>query len=365
MEDEAADCPLCLEQMDLTDRHINFCQCGYRMCLWCWHQIMENAAKDNRPGRCPACRNPYDEKRITMSQVDPEQCVAPHSPAPFPPGAGGGGVPAGGDRGPLTLTLSPRPAPAPASASRRLKIEEEKKKREKSKSKNRNRHNGDGMDRRALQNTRVIQRNLVYVIGIPMKLCREETLKRTDYFGRYGKIVKVSVNRNGVYSSNNQGGGPTGSAYVTFARNEDAVKSIQKLDGTTMDGHSIRACFGTTKYCNAFLRYQECTNPDCLYLHEIGMHTDSFTKEEMLARYGSKHQNFHELTHPLAMRAAGGSQHGAPAQNGRNGHHTSSHRNGDDSQAAGPSMQLHIAPLVNAAMAAPAHGEQQQQQSGC
>ena len=98
MEDEAADCPLCLEQMDLTDRHINFCQCGYRMCLWCWHQIMENAAKDNRPGRCPACRNPYDEKRITMSQVDPEQCVAPHSPAPFPPGAGGGGVPAGGGR---------------------------------------------------------------------------------------------------------------------------------------------------------------------------------------------------------------------------------------------------------------------------
>ena len=101
MEDEAADCPLCLEQMDLTDRHINFCQCGYRMCLWCWHQIMENAAKDNRPGRCPACRNPYDEKRITMSQVDPEQCVTPPPPPPppFPPwGPRGGGVPAGGGR---------------------------------------------------------------------------------------------------------------------------------------------------------------------------------------------------------------------------------------------------------------------------
>ena len=126
--------------------------------------------------------------------------------------------------------------------------------------------------------------------------------------------------------------------------------AVAALRAAGRSGHSIRACFGTTKYCNAFLRYQECTNPDCLYLHEIGMHTDSFTKEEMLARYGSKHQNFHELTHPLAMRAAaGGSQHGAPAQNGRNGHHTYSHRNGDDSQGAGPSMQLHIAPLVNAA----------------
>ena len=32
-----------------------------------------------------------------------------------------------------------------------------------------------------------------------------------------------------------------------------------------------RASFGTTKYCNYFLRGQECTNTDCLYLHSIGM----------------------------------------------------------------------------------------------
>ena len=32
----------------------------------------------------------------------------------------------------------------------------------------------------------------------------------------------------------------------------------------------MRASFGTTKYCNAFLRNMSCSNPDCLYLHELG-----------------------------------------------------------------------------------------------
>jgi hypothetical protein len=35
-------------------------------------------------------------------------------------------------------------------------------------------------------------------------------------------------------------------------------------------GKTIKACFGTTKYCNAFLKGVTCNNPDCLYLHDIG-----------------------------------------------------------------------------------------------
>jgi hypothetical protein len=35
-------------------------------------------------------------------------------------------------------------------------------------------------------------------------------------------------------------------------------------------GKTIKACFGTTKYCNAFLKGVPCNNTDCLYLHEIG-----------------------------------------------------------------------------------------------
>ena len=31
--------------------------------------------------------------------------------------------------------------------------------------------------------------------------------------------------------------------------------------------------------------FQPCTNPDCLYLHEVGSQEDSFTKDEIISAY--------------------------------------------------------------------------------
>jgi len=69
MDDDC--CPLCMDQLDATDKAINYCACGYRMCLWCWNQLMETAGKENLPGRCPNCRAEYDKEKITMSALDP------------------------------------------------------------------------------------------------------------------------------------------------------------------------------------------------------------------------------------------------------------------------------------------------------
>jgi hypothetical protein len=46
-----------------------------------------------------------------------------------------------------------------------------------------------------LASVRVIQRNLVYIIGLPANLCNESILERREYFGQYGKVLKVSVSR--------------------------------------------------------------------------------------------------------------------------------------------------------------------------
>ena len=35
-------------------------------------------------------------------------------------------------------------------------------------------------------------------------------------------------------------------------------------------GKQVKACYGTTKYCNAFLKGIPCNNTDCLYLHAEG-----------------------------------------------------------------------------------------------
>lgn len=40
--------------------------------------------------------------------------------------------------------------------------------------------------------------------------------------------------------------------------------------GCGSPGRVVRACLGTTKYCNAFLKGVPCNSKDCLYLHSVG-----------------------------------------------------------------------------------------------
>ena len=131
------------------------------------------------------------------------------------------------------------------------------------------------VDRRHLHNYRVVQRNLVYVIGVPVASATEELLRKPEYFGQYGKIGKIVIHRNHTAAHTSV------SAYVTFVYKEDAKASIQSLDGFWMDGHVLRASFGTTKYCNNFIRAVPCNNPECVYLHDLGDDDDRFTKEEI------------------------------------------------------------------------------------
>lgn len=119
----------------------------------------------------------------------------------------------------------------------------------------------------------------MYVIGIPASIVStDEALRKPELFGQYGKIGKVVVHRNTSHSSAHN----TVSAYVTFVHKEDAKAAIQALDGHWLDSTSLlRASFGTTKYCNNFVRGVACSNPECVYLHEIGDDEDRFTKEEI------------------------------------------------------------------------------------
>ena len=52
----------------------------------------------------------------------------------------------------------------------------------------------------------------------------------------------------------------------------DSLPGFSTLTGQCciFAGRVVRACFGTTKYCNAFLKGIPCNNGDCLYLHAVG-----------------------------------------------------------------------------------------------
>ncbi len=102
------------------------------------------------------------------------------------------------------------------------------------------------MNYEELLEARIITKNLVYVIGLSSKIANKELLQSEEYFGQYGTIVKIIVNKNKAYNISSQNG-PTYSAYITFSKPLEASLGILSLDNFIIHDHLIRASFGTTK----------------------------------------------------------------------------------------------------------------------
>ncbi|XP_057476784.1 uncharacterized protein LOC130764511 isoform X2 [Actinidia eriantha] len=224
-------CPLCAEEMDWTDQQFNPCKCGYKVCVWCWHHIMDIAEKDETEGRCPACRTPYDKEKIVAMEANCQRMV---------------------------------------STKKEQKSKPQKAKPKKS----------EGS--KDLTSVRVIQRRMAYVIGLPLSLADENLLQRKEYFGQYGKVTKVSLSRT-AGGAIQQFVNDTCSVYITYSKEEEAIRCIQSVHGFVLEGRFLRASFGTAKYCHAWLRNMPCINSACLYLHSIGADEDSFSKDEEAA----------------------------------------------------------------------------------
>ncbi|PPQ77531.1 hypothetical protein CVT25_011328 [Psilocybe cyanescens] len=226
-EAEDAECPLCLEEMDISDLNFKPCICGYQICRFCWHHIKENLNK-----RCPACRRIYTDDAVEFK---------------------------------------------PIATQDHKRLTQQKKQRD------RERKDLETLGRRHLANVRVVQRNVVYVVGIGPRFAKEElipTLRSNEYFGQYGKITKILL----VKRNSPGGGGPVVGLYITYHRREDAARAISAVDGTPSPGGGrevMRASYGTTKYCMAFLRGVACSDHSCMNLHEWGDEKDCFTKEDL------------------------------------------------------------------------------------
>ena len=131
---------------------------------------------------------------------------------------------------------------------------------------------------RNLENARVVQRNLVYIINLPLAVSDEATLSSPFYFGKYGKILKTHVNR-GLHNSAD----PTSGAYLTYSTEEEAALCIRACHDFVLDGKKLSVTFGTTKYCSYFLKNSRCQKAECVFLHSMGESADIVYREEMLS----------------------------------------------------------------------------------
>ncbi|CCH44357.1 putative negative regulator of transcription [Wickerhamomyces ciferrii] len=232
--------------MDISDKNFKPCPCGYQVCQFCYNNIRQNPELN---GKCPACRRTYDDESVEYKVVSQEEWKYEHS--------------------------------------KQTRRDRERKQKEKEKKEH------EQANRKHLAGMRVIQKNLVYVVGLNPSVASDElhTILRSDkYFGQYGKIQKIVINKRtppaGVPQSHNQNLGF--GVYVTFNKKEEATKCINAIDGTYIDGRPLKAAYGTTKYCSSYLRGQNCPNPNCMFLHEPGEEADSYTRQDLSTRQGLK-----------------------------------------------------------------------------
>ncbi|EEH19560.2 hypothetical protein PABG_01879 [Paracoccidioides brasiliensis Pb03] len=245
IDDDDESCPLCIEEFDLSDKNFKPCPCGYQICQFCYNNIKTHSEE----GRCPNCRRVYDESTIQYRVPDADEFKA-------------------------DLALKHRKA---AAAKKR---EAEKREIEAS-------------SRRNLAGVRVVQKNLVYVIGLNPTIRDEnqllQTLRGDQYFGQYGDIEKIVVSKAKPGGNPNQGIG----VYVTFARKADATTCIAAVDGSPNGDRVLRAQYGTTKYCSSFLRNEQCNNRNCTFLHETGEDNDTFSRQDLSSMNTMSSQRVH------------------------------------------------------------------------
>ena len=208
----ATGCPLCMEDMDVTDRNFRPCKCGYQICLFCYNKIKDDAVGGGEKGVCPACRTPYDEANATFVTPDPQEmarmakekkareqrekreqqareakelkdrmakerqeataaaaataAARTNSAGATVGSAGSGGaaagasIPGSGSSGSLNTMVRQAAAGKQPAAPARAPVN---------------------------------QRTLVYVMGLSPRIAREEILRRHEYFGQYGKVLKIVI----------------------------------------------------------------------------------------------------------------------------------------------------------------------------
>jgi CCR4-NOT transcription complex subunit 4 len=116
----------------------------FQICRFCWNKL-----RTEGNGLCPACRQAYTE-----------------NPADF----------------------------KPLTSEEIAKIKAEKRQKDQAKKLR------ISENRKHLANVRVVQKNLVFVVGLSPRLADPEILKKPDYFGKFGKMHKVVINHSTQYA---------------------------------------------------------------------------------------------------------------------------------------------------------------------
>lgn len=124
-------------------------------------------------------------------------------------------------------------------ANYKADLAQQAKKKAAARQKEAQKREADSLNRKHLAGLRVVQKNLVYVTGLSPTVREDQllqTLRGDQYFGQYGKIVKIVVSKARDSSTSNKSVG----VYVTFLRKQDAASCIAAVDGSQNGERTLR-----------------------------------------------------------------------------------------------------------------------------
>lgn len=148
--EDAVECPLCMEPLEVDDLNFFPCTCGYQICRFCWHRI-----RTDENGLCPACRKAYSENPADFKPLSKEEIARYSSNLLFIQ------INTCHDKWFNHKNMLPEWI-IYSAVSFRLKAEKRLKDQQRKQRVTEN--------RKHLANVRVVQKNLVFVVGLPMRL---------------------------------------------------------------------------------------------------------------------------------------------------------------------------------------------------
>lgn len=117
---------------------------------------------------------------------------------------------------------------------------------------------------------RILQKNVVYVIGLTNKLAQKDILQNQKYFGQYGNITKILTNKPKTFVKSSLASNDNcNSSYIYYSKASEAAMAILAVDNFKVDNTYLKTSFGRTKYCSNYLKGVDCVNKDCFYLHKM------------------------------------------------------------------------------------------------
>eukprot|EP00592_Proboscia_alata_P001613 CAMPEP_0194372154 /NCGR_PEP_ID=MMETSP0174-20130528/20463_1 /TAXON_ID=216777 /ORGANISM="Proboscia alata, Strain PI-D3" /LENGTH=536 /DNA_ID=CAMNT_0039150495 /DNA_START=27 /DNA_END=1637 /DNA_ORIENTATION=- len=122
-----------------------------------------------------------------------------------------------------------------------------------------------------LADVSVVQKNVVWITGLPTYYSRNNLF---PLVGKYGRIDKCAVNpQNHPFPLHDNGAGNS-TAYVAYSNERSAGNAVNAINGTKLGTNRIRATIGENSYCSAFIKGFDCEDGCCLYLHEVANNND-------------------------------------------------------------------------------------------